>query len=241
MAETGVRIPVAVCSPAGLGLEASCCWPCENVRVIESWLDEGAGNDMSGVQVGAEDTVATDTPRLGGVAAGVGVGLGVLAGMLAQSLSDSYGEDESSPLRVTAHATVPFLVLASTLTDRGSANAAVAFRGGFLGAHLIHMRQIARLVRAHGTHEPLIRVELAGGSLLYSVIALQTVLLTRKAQARVGLRKATRLTRLIDTRLLRIYCLAITSGLVRYRRPLPVYAGLTALLASALTSRRRCR
>ncbi len=195
---------------------------------------------MSGVQVGRKDVVVTDVPRLGGLAA-AGVGLGILAGTLAQSLSDGYGEDESSPLRVTAHATVPFLVLASTLSDRGGANAAVAFRGGFLGAHLVHMRQIARLVRAHGTHERLIRVELAGGTMLYAMVALQTVLLTRQAQAKVGLRKATHLTRRIDTRLLGVYCLATISGLVRHRRPLPVYAALAALLTGALTSRKRCR
>ena len=193
---------------------------------------------MSGVQVGTQDVVVTDVPRLGGLAA-AGVALGIVAGTLAQSLSDSYGEDESSPLRVTAHATVPFLVLASTLTDRGSANAAVAFRGGFLGAHLVHIRQITRLVRAHGTHERLIRVELAGGTLLYAMVALQAVLLTRQAQAKVGLRKTTRLTRRIDTRLLRVYCLATISGLVRHRRPLPVYVALAALLAGALTSRKR--
>jgi hypothetical protein len=194
---------------------------------------------MSGIQVGTRDVVVTDVPRLGGLAA-AGIGLGIVAGRLAQSLSDNYGEDESSPLRVTAHATVPFLVLASTLSDRGGANAAVVFRGGFLGAHLVHMRQVARLVRAHGTHERLIRVELAGGTLLYGTVALQTVLLTRQAQAKVGLRKATRLTRLIDTRLLGVYCLATISGLVRHRRPLPVYAILAALLAGALTSRKRC-
>ena len=194
---------------------------------------------MSGVQVGTHDVVVADVPRLGGLAA-AGIGLGIVAGTLAQSLSDSYGEDESSPLRVTAHATVPFLVLASTLSDRGSANAAMAFRGGFLGAHLVHMRQIARLVRAHGTHERLIRVELAGGTLLYGMVVLQTVLLTRQAQAKVGLRKATRLRRRIDTRLLGAYCLATISGLVRHRRPLPVYAILAALLAGALTSRKRC-
>ncbi len=182
-------------------------------------------------------------PRLEGVAGAAGVGLGIVAGTLALSLSDRYGEEESSPLRVTAHATVPFLVLASVLTDLEGADAAVAFRGGFLGAHLVHMRQIARLVRAHGTHERLIQVELAGGTLLYAMIALQTVLLTRPAQARVGPRNAARLIRRIDTRLLGVYCLASTSGLVRHRRPLPVYAGLAALLAGALTSRKRghCR
>lgn len=97
--------------------------------------------------MGRKEVVVTDVPRLGGWAA-AGLGLGIIAGTLAESLSDSYGEDESSPLRVTAHATIPFLALASSLTDRGSANAAVAFRGGFLGAHLVHMRQIARLVRS---------------------------------------------------------------------------------------------
>ena len=194
---------------------------------------------MSGVQADAKDIVVTDMPRLGGLAAAAGVGAGVVAGTLARSLSDSYGEDESSPLRVTAHATIPFLVLASTLTDRGSANAAMAFRGGFLGAHLVHIRQIARLVRAHGTHERLIRVELTGGTLLYGMVALQTVLLTRPAQAKVGLGNATRLTKRIDTRLLYVYCLAAISGVVRHRRPLPVYAGLAALLAGALTSHKR--
>ena len=92
---------------------------------------------------------------------------------------------------------------------------------------------------AHGTDERLIRVELTGGTLLYTMVALQTVLLTRQAQAKVGIPKATRLTRQIDTRLLQVYCLATTSGLVRYRRPLPVYATLAALLAGALTSRKR--
>ena len=194
---------------------------------------------MSGVQVGTKDVDVADLPRLGGLAP-AGVGFGILAGTLAQSLSDRYGEDESSPLRVTAHATVPFLVLASTLTDRGAAHAAVAFRGGFLGAHLVHMRQVARLVRAHGTRERLIRVELAGGSVLYGMVALQAMLLTRPTQAKVGLGNATRLSRRIDTRLLGVYCLATTSGLVRHRRPLPVYAILAALLAGALTSRKRC-
>jgi hypothetical protein len=173
-------------------------------------------------------------------ATSVGAGFGILAGTLAQRLSDRYGEDESSPLRATAHATVPFLVLASTLTDRGATHAAMAFRGGFLGAHLVHMRQVARLVRAHGTHERLIRVELAGGTMLYGMVALQAMLLTRPTQAKVGLDNATRLTKRIDTRLLEVYCLAATSGLVRHRRPLPVYAILTALLAGALTSRKRC-
>ena len=179
-----------------------------------------------------------EAPGLG-VLAAAGVGFGIVAGALAQSRSDSYGEDESSPLRVTAHATVPFLVLASTLADRGGTSAAVAFRGGFIGAHLVHMRQIARLVSAHGTGERLIQVELTGGTLLYAMVALQTVLLTRRAQENLGGRRATRLIRKIDTGLLRVYCVASISGLVRYRRPLPVYASLATLLVGSLTSRRR--
>ena len=194
---------------------------------------------MKGVQAGGPEVAVAEPPRLGGRAA-AGIGLGIVAGRFAQSLTDSYGEDESSPLRVTAHATVPFLVLASMLTDRGGADVAVAFRGGFLGAHFVHMRQIARLVRAHGTGEWLIRVELTGGSLLYAMVALQTVLLTRQMQAWVGIRTATRLSRRIDTGLLGVYFLASLSGLVRYRRPLPVYAALTALLVGSLTSRMRC-
>ncbi len=80
-------------------------------------------------------------PPLGGLAA-AGVGLGIVAGMFAQSLSDSDGEYESGPLRVTARATVPFW-LSPTRLRIGSADAAVAFRGGFLGVHLVHIRQIA--------------------------------------------------------------------------------------------------
>jgi hypothetical protein len=157
---------------------------------------------------------------------------------LAQSMSDSYGEDESSALRITAHATIPFMVAASVLTDRVGPGAAVLFRGGFLGAHLVHMRLIARLVRDHGS-ERLVRVELAGGTPLYGLIALQTTLLIRAAQARAGVQKAERLTRRIDTQLLRVYCVAVTSGLLRHRRPLPVYASLPTLLAGGLSSRRR--
>ncbi len=101
------------------------------------------------------------------------------------------------------------------------------------------MRQIARLVSAHGTGERLIQVELTGGTLLYAMVALQTVLLTRRAQENLGGRRATRLIRKIDTGLLRVYCVASISGLVRYRRPLPVYASLATLLVGSLTSRRR--
>jgi nitrate reductase gamma subunit len=178
---------------------------------------------------------AIDAPSQLGRAV-VGLGVGVLAGAVARSRSDSYGAHESSVLRVTAHATVPFFVAASMLTDRALPLAAIPFRSGFLGAHLVHMREIARLVRNHGTRELMIRAELAGGAPLYGLVALQAALLTR-----IGSGRATRLTRRIDTQLLHIYCLAIASGLVRYRRPLPVYVGLATLLASGLASRRRSR
>lgn len=180
---------------------------------------------------------ATDTPRRFGPAA-AGVGVGILVGALAQSLSDSYDEDESGALRITAHATIPFVVAASVLTDRVGPGAAVVFRGGFLGSHLVHMRLIARLVRDHGS-ERLVQAELAGGTPLYGLIALQTSLLTRTLQARVGAQQAERLTRRIDTQLLRVYCVAVASGLLRHRGPLPVYAGLATLLAGGLSSRRR--
>jgi hypothetical protein len=49
----------------------------------------------------------TDAPgQIGLTVAGLGVG--VLAGALAQSMSESYGGQESSALRVTAHVTVHF-------------------------------------------------------------------------------------------------------------------------------------
>lgn len=170
-----------------------------------------------------------------------GIGVGIIAGALARSLSEGYGEQESSALRVTAHATVPFFLAAIMLTDRGGPRAAAPFRGGFLGAHLVHIRQIARLVREHGTGEPLIRAELAGGIPLYGLVALQAAFLSGPVQTRIGSVRATRLMRRLDTQLLRVYCLAIASGLVRYRRPLPVYAGLATLLAGGLASRKRSR
>jgi hypothetical protein len=38
-----------------------------------------------------------------------------------------------------------------------------------------------------------------------------------------------------------VYCLAMISGLLRYRRPLPIYASLATLLASGLASPERTR
>ena len=195
---------------------------------------------MRTVQVDAADAVVADGSPRGGIAAGAGIGLGIVAGALAQSLSDHYGEDESSALRVTAHATMPFFVLANVLSDRERAQAAMVCRGGFLGAHLVHMRLIAKLVRYHGS-ERLVRAELSGGLPLYGLIAMQTVLFTRPAQATVGRGRAARLTRRIDDRLLRVYCVAAASGLVRHRGPLPLYGGLAGLLAIGFASRRRHR
>jgi hypothetical protein len=51
--------------------------------------------------------------------------------------------------------------------------------------------------------------------------------------------RAERLTRHIDTQLLRVYCLAIASGPLRYRRPLLIYASLATLLVSGLAPRKR--
>lgn len=87
----------------------------------------------------------------------------------------------------------------------------------------------------------MIQAELAGGAPLYGLVALQAALLSEPAQRRVGSARAERLTRHIDTQLLRVYCMAITSGLLRYRRPLPIYAILATLLASGLASRKRSR
>jgi hypothetical protein len=181
-----------------------------------------------------------DAPeRLGPAAAGLG--LGILAGVLALSQSEGYGEQESDALRATAHATVPFFVAASMLADHADPRAAIPLRGGFLGAHLVHMGQIARLLRDRGTGEAMIRAELAGGVPLYGLVALQAALLTVRVQRRMGPARAERLTRRIDTQLLRVYCLATASGLLRYRRPLPIYASLATLLASGSISRRRSR
>ena len=202
--------------------------------------DLSTAKEASGIDPAGEQMAFTDTPgQLGPAVAGLGVG--VLAGALARSQSESYGAQESSALRVTAHATVPFFLAASMLTDRVGPRAAVPFRGGFLGAHLVHMRQIARLLRDRGTGEPMIRAELAGGVPLYGLVAVQAALLSRPVQRRIGSVKAERLTRHIDTQLLRVYCLAIASGLLRYRRPLPIYAGMATLLASGLASRKRSR
>jgi hypothetical protein len=96
-------------------------------------------------------------------------------------------------------------------------------------------------LRDHGTREPMIRAELAGGVPLYGLVALQAAFLSRPVQRRIGSVRAERLTRRIDTQLLRIYCLAIASGILRYRRPWPIYASLATLLASGLASRKRSR
>ncbi len=195
---------------------------------------------MSEIEPASEQIATKDIPgRVGLLVSGLGVG--ILASALASSRSGSYGEQESSALRVTAHATVPFLVAASLLTDRAQTRAAAPFRGGFLGAHLVHARLIKRLVRDHGAGEPLIRAELAGGIPLYGLVALQAALLSSRVQAKIGSVRAERLMRRLDTQLLRVYCVAIASGLARYRRPLPVYVGLATLLTSGLTSRKRSR
>jgi hypothetical protein len=202
--------------------------------------DMSVAGEASGIDPTGEQPAVTGAPGQIGLAV-AGLGIGVLAGGLARSRSERYGAQESSALRVTAHATVPFFVAASMLSDRVGPRAAVPFRGGFLGAHLVHMRQIARLLRDHGTGEPLIRAELAGGVPLYGLVALQAALLSRPMQTEIGSATAERLTRRLDTQLLRVYCLAIASGLLRYRRPLPIYASLATLLASGLASRKRSR
>jgi hypothetical protein len=200
----------------------------------------GAAREASGIEPAGEQMTCTDTQGQLGLAVG-GLGVGILAGSLARSRSESYGEQESSALRATAHATVPFFVAASALADRVGSRAALPFRCAFLGAHLVHMRQIARLLRDHGTAEPLIRAELAGGVPLYGLVALQAALLSRLVHRKIGSARAERLTRRIDTQLLRVYGLAIASGFLRYRRPVPIYASLVTLLASGLASRKRSR
>jgi hypothetical protein len=202
--------------------------------------DMSAAREAGDIDPAGERTDFEVAPQqLGPAIAGLGVG--ILAGALARAQSERYGAAESSALRVTAHATVPFFVAASMLNDRLGPRAAAPFRGGFLGAHIVHMRQIARLLRDHGTNEPMIRAELAGGVPLYGLVALQAALSSGPARRRIGSASAERLTRQIDTQLLRVYCLAIVSGLLRYRRPLPIYASLATFLASGLASRKRAR
>jgi hypothetical protein len=196
---------------------------------------ESSGIDPAGEQMAFPDAPGQLVPAVAGLL------VGVFAGALARSRSESYGEQESSALRATAHSTVPFFVAASMLADRVGPRTAVPFRGGFLGAHMVHVRQIARLLRDHGTGEPLIRAELAGGVPLYGMVALQAALLSGPVQRRIGSVRAERLTRHIDTQLLRVYCLATASGLMRYRHQLPIYASLATFLASGLTSRKRSR
>jgi hypothetical protein len=200
--------------------------------------DMSAASEASWIARVAERRVGAEASGQVGLVA-AGLGMGVIAGTLAQARAERYGEQESGALRITAHATVPFFVAASMLTDRAARRAAIPFRGGFLGAHLVHVRQIVRLVHDHGVGEPRIRAELAGGVPLYGLVALQAALLSGPVQARIGSARAERLTRRLDTQLLRVYCLAIASGLVRHRRPLSVYTGLAALLANGLVSRKR--
>ncbi|HTA36402.1 MAG TPA: hypothetical protein VK761_06770 [Solirubrobacteraceae bacterium] len=200
-----------------------------------SAAEAASERDLAGEQIAFTGAPAQLLPAL------AGLGVGILTAALAQSQSSSYGAQESSALRATAHSTVPFFVAASMLADRVGSRAAVPFRSAFLGAHLVHIGQIARLLSEHGTGEPLIRAELAGGVPLYGLVALQAAFSSGPVRRQVGVVSAERLTRRIDTQLLRVYCLASASGLLRYRRPLPVYAMLATLLASGLASRKRSR
>src|SRR6202035_3707503 len=115
-----------------------------------------AAEEVSGTDPAGEWVAFTGAPRqLGSVAACLG--LGILAASLAQSQSASYDAQESSALRATAHSTVPFFVAASVLADRVGPRAALPFRSAFVGAHVVHIGQIALMLRDHGTGEPLIR------------------------------------------------------------------------------------
>jgi len=171
--------------------------------------------------------------------AAVGLGVGIATAMVGEAVSGLYADEERGGLRVTAHSTLPFLVAAVVRADRSESRAATPWRAGFVGAHLVHVRQIIRLVRGGGAREPEIRAALALGSVGYGLVLAQVALLGEPAKTWVGSERVAGWSDAIDRTLLRIYAVAGLGGLVRHRRPLGAYAVVAALLAVGFGATRR--
>jgi hypothetical protein len=161
----------------------------------------------------------------------LGLGAGIATGIAGKAASGLYADEERGDLRVTAHSALPFLVAAVVSANRSGSRAAPPWRAGFIGAHLVHIRQIVRLVRGGGARDPEIRGALALGSVGYGTVVAQVALLNEPARRWAGSRRAAAWSDAIDKSLLRTYALACLAGLIRHRRPSGSYALIAALLA----------
>jgi hypothetical protein len=161
----------------------------------------------------------------------LGLGAGVATGMAGKAASGLYADEDRGDLRVTAHSGLPFLVAAIVSANRSGPRSAAPWRAGFVGAHLVHVRQIVRLVRSGGARNPEIRAALGLGSVGYALVLAQAVLLNEPVRTWAGSRRAAGWADAIDTTLLRTYAVASLAGLVRHRRPLGSYAVIAVLLA----------
>lgn len=170
--------------------------------------------------------------------AAVGLGAGVAAGMAGKAAAGLYADEERGELRVTAHSALPFLVGGVVAANRPESKAG-PWRAGFVGAHLVHVRQILRLIRGGGARDPEVRAALALGSVGYGLVLAQVALLNEPARTWAGSRRAAAWVDAIDAALLRTYAVAGLGGLVRHRRPVGAYAVIAALLAIGFGARRR--
>lgn len=163
--------------------------------------------------------------------AAVGLGAGIATAMVGEAASGLYADEERGGLRVTAHSALPFLVAAVVRANRSGSRAAAPWRAGFVGAHLVHVRQIILLLRDGGAREPEVRGALALGSVGYGLVLAQVALLGEPARTWAGSERAAAWADAIDRILLRTYAGAGLGGLVRHRRPLGAYAVIAVLLA----------
>lgn len=168
--------------------------------------------------------------------AALGLGAGIAAGMAGETSSSIYAGEDRGAMRATAHSGLPFLVAAIVCAKRSGHRSATPWRAGFIGVHLVHVRQIARLLRSSRARE--LRAELAVGSPNYALILAQTAMLNDPIKTWAGPQRAARWVDAIDAQLLRVYAVASLMGLVRHRRPLGVYAVIAALLAVGFRARR---
>lgn len=168
--------------------------------------------------------------------AALGLGAGIATGMVSEASSSIYAGEDRGAMRATAHSGLPFLVAAVVSANRSGPRSAAPWRAGFIGVHLVHVRQIARLLRSGGARE--LRAELAAGSPNYALVLAQTALLNDPVKTWTGSQRATRWVDAIDGQLLRVYAVASLVGLVRHRRPMGVYAVIAALLAVGFGARR---
>jgi hypothetical protein len=168
--------------------------------------------------------------------AALGLGAGIVSGLAAEASSDIYADEDRSAMRATAHSGLPFLVAAVVATNRSGPRSATPWRAGFIGVHFVHVRQITRLLRSSGARE--LRAELAVGAPNYALVLTQTTLLGGPLKTWTGSQRAAHWVDVIDAQLLRTYAVASLVGLVRHRRPLGVYAVISALLAVGFRARR---